>query len=263
MVGIGIAIIEKLNGGEKLARTVKNIIHEGYTTYTEDGRKFITHKNVINEGYTTYEAEPKPKKETATVASGSIGGDLGGSAILLVVALVLALSCAKILDPIAYVFAGIAIITPLIAGLLERIHISRLWASGVLFCWATLKLIDVVHTCVFSSASNDGGAKAMTICALGLFVIIGLYLAVHGVGEETLGFLSFGILMPTLAISFLGSLGGEKASETYIREVMHIPFQPLQDFMLHWQDYAFGLLIVIAAIQQIILIARFIKQSDG
>ena len=205
-------------------RTTKDAIGDGYTTHGSDGSTYKTHKRLTDDGYTT------------SKTSGGIGGELGSGIASFAIALVILQTCSSVLTSKSYICVAGVLIAPKLSGLCKRMHISGLWCSGVLFCFAAFSAIHSFENDISVVAgTRRGGDGLITLIVLFMILCVGLMFAMHE-QESGTGFLSFFVLIISLAWSYLNTFANipytihEVPFEHYFQSVIYILFTLLGQF---------------------------------
>lgn len=215
-------------------KTTKDTFGDGYTTYGSDGSIYKSHKNAFSDGYDT---------KRITDSNNSLFrqniGDISGSIAIFVAAAVILQICSIILTPMSYIYIATVIMAPKLSNIFARCRISRIWCSGVLFCFASFGAINSVNSDVsVVLGTQQGGESLITMIVLFMILLLGLMFAVFGMKESLTGFLAFLILFASIPWSYLDGLH-------------HIPYTNQMRF------YSIVILVVLALIDQIILLSHY------
>lgn len=184
-------------------RTTKDVISDGYTTFGDDGSTYKTHKDLISDGYTTYKTSGKKK----TVSLDGVGGEIGGGIALFAVAVVVLQICANILSPMTYIYIAGVFIAPSLAGVCERIGISKVWCAGVLYCFGAFNLINSIFGDVkMVAGTKRGGEGLIVIIVLLMILIVGLFLVIPALDGTSVSFLCFTVIVVSSGWCFLNGI---------------------------------------------------------
>lgn len=220
--------------------TTPNVTDDGATTIGSDGSEYVTTKNLLNDGYTTTktkDARPKPGDKDGKnddKNKGNAAGDLGAGVILAVIAVVLFTIAGGILSPMTYVWIAAFALAPALSSILSGFHISRVWCSGVLYCYAGLNMISAFSGSIAQVwGTKQGGEGLMTMGLLFLIICGSLIFVMMDLGKEKIGGWAIAVLVIAFGWTFLDMLA---------------PIPYTEQLKL----YAPGILLVIACLDQVL-----------
>lgn len=217
------------NNGTKYT-TTKDIFSDGYTTHGSDGSTYKSHKQLFGDGYSTIKTSGPIKSSAGEVIS-EVAGDIGGSLILVVVAIVLLQICFNTLTFRSYVFIAGVLIAPRLCNLCDRLRLSPLWCSSVLYSYIAYGMISSVYSDVRVVAGTTRASEGLiVIFVLVMILLLSIFFAVMNM-ESVIGFFSFFVMLISISWCFFDGLHA-------------IPYTPVMTHL------AMGLLILFAAIDQ-------------
>ena len=209
--------------------TVKDIAGDSYTTYGSDGSAYKSQKTLF--GNIRTEQTRQGRKNTKPV---NMGKGIGGSALLVVIGILLVALCASVLSPVTYVYVVAFALLPVLSKIFQKYNISTLFSAGVLFEFLTFKIIDTFYYDIgVAAGSGRGGEGAIVTLVLAMLIIAGAFLAITSLGGRH-SFIVFLVMFITIPWCFLNGLA-------------YIPFTDVMT------KVAVGIMAAVAVVDQISL----------
>ena len=216
-------------------KTTKDAVGGGYTTRGDDGTTYKTTKDAIGGGYTTTKVSGPSKSSGSFEGAGS---GFGGGIMLFVIALCVVQMCFNVLSPVTYVYIAIITVAPMLFDICDKLHVSRVWCSGVLFCYSSFCLVNSVWNDVNVVAGTRQGYEGLIVLlVLAIVMLLAFVSAFYSLGDTHTGILGFFVMF--ISVAWLYFNGFARIPYTY-----------------EMTRYSLIIMIVLAVIDQIILLIK-------